>query len=190
VAILELLIRIGGVDILKSREKMIKIFIILFIVILLLFLILFIFLKIYSRWTEDKIVNKQEEIIKEQEKFQEEIIENFKDNKDLFDKLVNNLYSREEEIKINFSNDMIKYIVNGKEEELDSEEYIFYEQLYSLMKCNRLKLYKDSDGNKIIEIYLYSVDGHDDFIIYNKDNEENLIYEFAPGWYYETFWYT
>ncbi len=169
---------------------MIKIFTILLITIFLLYLVLFAFFKIYSRWTEDKIASNQEKIIKEQEKYQEEIIEIFKENKDIFDTLVKNLYLREEKITINFSSDKINFIVNGKEEEINTEDYIFYDPLHSLIKCNRLKLYKNFDGNKIIEIYLHSVDGHDDFIIYNKDNGENSIYEFAPGWYYETFWYT
>lgn len=166
----------------KGREKIIKMFTILLIAIFLLCLALFVFFNIYPRWAEDKIV-------KEQIKFQEKTIEIFKENKTIFDTLVNDLYLREDEIKIDFSSDRIKFIVNGKEEKLDSEEYIFYDKLHSLIQCNRLKLYKNSDGNKIIEIYLYSVDGHDDFIIYNKEREDSVD-EFSPGWTYETKWYT
>lgn len=120
----------------------------------------------------------------------EERIKNFKENQEMFDTLVNNLYLSEDEIIIKYSNGNISYLVNRKEKKLSEEQYSFYNKLFSSFECERVWLYTNSDGSKVLDILIGSEDGHIDSIIYNEDNGENSIYEFAPGWYYETLWYT
>jgi len=168
---------------LKERTKSKKIIFIVLIGMIMFCLTLFGFFKIYPDKTDEKL-------IQEQKKNEEERIIIFEENRDIFDTLVNNLYVREDEIDIDFSNGDIKFFVNEKEEKIGEDEYALYSKIYSLLKCERIDLYKNSDGNKIIEIYIQSIDGHDDFMIYKKDKEADSVYEFSPGWSYETNWYT
>ncbi len=107
---------IGGIDILKGREKILKIISLLFIAIFLMCLVLYVLFKVYSRWTENNIVKERDKMVKEQEKNMEERIKNFKGNEEIFDGLISNLYTRENEIRIKFSNGDIKLSANEKEE--------------------------------------------------------------------------
>lgn len=177
----------------KDREKIIKIFTMLFIAISLLCLVLSLFLKIYTRWTEAKITNEQDKMVKEYEKDKEERIKNFKANKEIFDTLISNLYEREEEIHIYFYEGNIKFTANEKDEKIGEDEYTLYNKIYSLVKCERIDLYKNEDGSKSIIIFLDNEAWCEESIIYNEDREDSLndsYDEIYPGWYYETSWYT
>ncbi len=145
-------------------------------------MICLLFFKVYSEWKEDNIVHKQKEN-------KERIIKNFEENKNIFDILVKNIYSREEEIQIVFSDKNIKFIADGKEEELDNEYYNLLNRIYKILKCERIRLHKDSSENKILQIYLIDEGVYSDSIIFGKDKEESMD-EFSPGWYYKTLWST
>lgn len=68
--------------------------------------------------------------------------------------MVNKLYVRDDEIIINYSKNKIELLVNGKEEKIDSEDYDLFNNLYSIIKCERVKLYISSSGSKLLEIYV------------------------------------
>lgn len=176
---------IGGIDNLKGRMKSMKKYI-LFIAMLICSLTLFALIKIYPDWKKDKMV-------KEYEKDKEERIINFKANKEIFDTLVNSLYKREEEIHIYFSDGKIKFTANEKEEKIEEDEYTLYNNIYTLVKCERIDLYENKDGSKSIIIFLENEAWCAESIIYNEDREDSLndsYDEISPGWYYETSWYT
>ncbi len=177
---------IGGIDNLKGRIKSMKKYIILLIAMLICSFTLFTLVKIYPDWKKDKMV-------KEYEKDKEERIKNFKANKEIYDTLVNNLYEREEEIHIYFSDGNLKFTANEKEETIGKDEYTLYNKIYTLVKCKRIDLYKNEDGSKSIIIFLENEAWSAESIIYNEDREDSLndsYDEIYPGWYYETSWYT
>lgn len=182
-----------GRENLKEREKSIKKYVKLLIVMVLMAMLLFcltwliVFIKNSAREKQEKV--QQQKSIQEQRKNEDQILKKFKENKDLFDTLADKLYVRKDELFIKFSDDNIKFTVNEKEEPIGADEYVLYEKIYSLLKCNWIRLSKNSDGNKRIEIYLESEGGYDDFRLYNKDKEDSAE-EISPGWYYKTLWFT
>lgn len=169
--------------ILIMKNNVFRSLIFVFIILILISLISLLINKAYSEWKENKVVNKQKEN-------KGKIIKTFKENKHVFDNLVEYMYSRDGEIQINFSKENIQLINNGKDEKLDEEHYNLLNELYTLLKCKRARLHKSSSGSKILEIYLEDEGVYSDLIIFCKDKNEGFTEEFSPGWYYKTLWHT
>lgn len=185
---IRLLIINGSVIILIIDNGYFKNLIYIFIVLIIIFVVSLLGFKAYSAWKLNNVINMQQES-------KERIIKTFLANKDIFDDLVKNMYSNQEDMEIEFSNGNIQLYVNGKKEKLDKEFYSLLNKLYSVMKCESVTLNKDSLGNRILTIFLGNshLDNKNIYaesILYCKDKVEGVTDEFFPGWHYKILWYT
>lgn len=169
-----------GVIVILIKDSIFKKTLFIFLNIIFLFLIIS---NAYAQGTENDVINKHK-------KFKKHIIKIVKTNKDVFDDLVENVYSKNDEIEITLVNKNIHFVVNGKEEKLDKEYHKLYKKLFTILKCHRIRLHKNSSGYKIIEIYLRKEGKYVDSLIFCKDKKVGITNEITPGWYYRTLWYT
>lgn len=112
------------------------------------------------------------------------IIKAFKENKDVFDTLVEKIYVRDEQIQINFSEQNIQFLVNGQEEKLGEEDYNLLNKLYSILKCKSANLHKHPSGDNELSISWGRIENYYEVIYYTKNNEEAFNDELPPGWDY------
>ena len=125
------------------------------------------------------------------EEYRNKIIETFKNNKIVFKTLVTKLHSKNDEIDISYIDKKIIYLVNGKKERLDEEDYILFKKIFILLESERISLYKSSVGGKVLEIDLPSEGPYFNSMIFSKNRiNKDYMYEFSPGWYYKFLGYT
>ena len=136
------------------------------VIIILIILTCLLIISAYLEWKEDYLAHKQQEKhIREQRENKENIIQAFLDNKNIFDDLVQKIYSREDNINVKFTDGNVQFFVDNKEEKINDEFSELLNRIHAALECNRISLYINSSDNKILEIYIGSKGLHVESII-------------------------